>query len=46
MQNALHAEHDCVVKKIHVKPGSTVAVEEVLIEFEKEEKEEPAKQKQ
>jgi pyruvate/2-oxoglutarate dehydrogenase complex dihydrolipoamide acyltransferase (E2) component len=42
MQNALHAEFDCVVKKILVKPGSTVAVEQVLIEFEKKEEEAPA----
>jgi propionyl-CoA carboxylase alpha chain len=34
MQNVLHASRVGKVKKINVKPGSSVAAEEVLIEFE------------
>ena len=39
MQNALRAEHDGVVKVIHVKAGDVVVVDQVLIEFEKDEEE-------
>ncbi len=34
MQNVLRAAKDGVVKKVHAKAGSTVAVDEVLVEFE------------
>lgn len=37
MQNILRASRVGKVKKINVKPGSSVAAEEVLIEFEDEE---------
>ena len=39
MQNVLRATRDCVVKSIHVKKaGEEVAVDEILVEFEQEEK--------
>lgn len=34
MQNLLKSERDGVIKSINVKAGDSVAVEEVLIEFE------------
>jgi propionyl-CoA carboxylase alpha chain len=34
MENILKAEHDCKVKKIVAKPGDSLAVDEVIIEFE------------
>ena len=37
MQNVLRASRIGKVKKINVKPGSSVAAEEVLIEFEDDE---------
>ena len=33
MENVLRAEHDGVVKRIHVKPGDSVAVDAVIMEF-------------
>ena len=36
MQNVLRSETGGKVKKLLVKPGDTVAVDETLIEFEKE----------
>ena len=33
MQNVLRAPRDGVVKKVNVKPGTAVAVDEVLVEF-------------
>jgi propionyl-CoA carboxylase alpha chain len=33
MENVLHAERDGTVKKIHVKPGDSVAVDAVILEF-------------
>jgi len=34
MQNILRAERDCVVKAVHVKPGSDVAVDQELVAFQ------------
>ena len=34
MENVLRAERDGVVKKIYVKPGDSVAVDAVILEFE------------
>ncbi|MDR3352638.1 MAG: hypothetical protein LBO00_06505 [Zoogloeaceae bacterium] len=34
MENILRAEHDCKVKKITAKVGDSLAVDEVIIEFE------------
>jgi len=34
MENVLRAERDGVVKKIHVKPGDSLAVDAVILEFE------------
>lgn len=34
MENVLFADHDTVIKKIHIQPKSSVAVDELLIEFE------------
>ena len=34
MQNILRAEKDCKVKKVAVKEGNEVAVDDVLVEFE------------
>ena len=34
MQNIIKAEIDGVVKAVHVKSGQSVAVDEILIEFE------------
>jgi propionyl-CoA carboxylase alpha chain len=33
MENVLRAERDGVVKRIHVRPGDSVAVDAVIIEF-------------
>jgi propionyl-CoA carboxylase alpha chain len=33
MENVLRAERDCVVKKILVKPGDSLAVDAVIMEF-------------
>jgi len=33
MQNVLRASHDCTIKTVRVKPGQSVAVDEVLIDF-------------
>ena len=33
MQNVLRAERDGVVKKIHVTPGATLAVDALILEF-------------
>jgi len=33
MQNVLRAERDGVVKKIHVAPGATLAVDALILEF-------------
>ncbi len=33
MENVLRAERDAVVKKIHVRPGETLAVDTVILEF-------------
>jgi propionyl-CoA carboxylase alpha chain len=33
MENALRAERDGVVKRIHVKPGDSLAVDAVILEF-------------
>lgn len=34
MENVLHAEHDGVVKSVEAAPGDTLAVDQVIIEFE------------
>ncbi len=34
MENVLRAERDLTVKKINVKPGDTLAVDAVIMEFE------------
>ena len=34
MENVLKAEQDCVVKKIAAQPGASLAVDEIIIEFE------------
>ena len=34
MQNVLRAEKDGVVKSIAAEPGATLAVDEVIVEFE------------
>jgi propionyl-CoA carboxylase alpha chain len=34
MENVLRTERDGVVKKIHVKPGDSLAVDAVILEFE------------
>ena len=34
MQNVLRAERDCKVKSIKAKPGDSLAVDAVIIEFE------------
>jgi propionyl-CoA carboxylase alpha chain len=33
MENVLRAERDATVKKIHVKPGDSLAVDAVILEF-------------
>jgi propionyl-CoA carboxylase alpha chain len=33
MENVLHAERDAVVKTIHAKPGDSLAVDAVILEF-------------
>jgi propionyl-CoA carboxylase alpha chain len=33
MENVLRAERDATVKKIHVKPGESLAVDAVILEF-------------
>jgi propionyl-CoA carboxylase alpha chain len=33
MENVLRAEHDGVVKAIHAKPGDSLAVDAVILEF-------------
>ncbi len=33
MENVLHAERDCVIDKIHIESGNSVAVNETLIDF-------------
>jgi propionyl-CoA carboxylase alpha subunit len=33
MENVLRAERDGVVKTIHAKPGETLAVDAVILEF-------------
>ncbi|TNE38426.1 MAG: acetyl/propionyl/methylcrotonyl-CoA carboxylase subunit alpha [Alphaproteobacteria bacterium] len=34
MENILRAERDCVVKKIHAVPGDSLAVDEIIVEYE------------
>ncbi len=34
MENVLRAERDGIVKKIHAKPGDSLAVDAVILEFE------------
>lgn len=34
MENVLRAEQDCTVKKVHVKTGDSLAVDQVIAEFE------------
>jgi propionyl-CoA carboxylase alpha chain len=34
MQNVLRSERDCTVKKVLIKPGEGVVVDQVLVEFE------------
>jgi propionyl-CoA carboxylase alpha chain len=33
MENVLRAERDATVKKVHVKPGESLAVDAVILEF-------------
>ncbi|TNE56893.1 MAG: acetyl/propionyl/methylcrotonyl-CoA carboxylase subunit alpha [Alphaproteobacteria bacterium] len=34
MENILRAERDCIVKKIHAAPGDSLAVDEIIVEYE------------
>jgi propionyl-CoA carboxylase alpha chain len=34
MENILKAERDCVVREIHAKPGDSLAVDEIIVEFD------------
>ncbi|CAK0751625.1 hypothetical protein WCLP8_2230001 [uncultured Gammaproteobacteria bacterium] len=34
MENTLRAEHDVVIKKVNVERGSSLAVDQVILEFE------------
>jgi pyruvate carboxylase len=33
METVLNAEHDAIVKAVHVKPGEVVAAKDLLVEF-------------
>jgi propionyl-CoA carboxylase alpha chain len=35
MENVIHADHDVVIKKIHIAPKDSVQVDQLLIEFDK-----------